>query len=265
MQPKWDGFRLLVAVDRAGRVRAWSRHGTSLTAGLGDLLQGFTTVPGASVFDTELISLAQRDGQVVQDFSAVGRAALRGDGAAAAQLRLVAFDVLELDGQNLRPRSWIERDSQLRSTLPISDRIRLIQTQPATVEGHRAIVGLGFEGTVLKRSGSAYRPGRQSAWQKVKARHRVTVTLRSLAAGRDGKTYAVCDLEGRRIVALSGQHLASRVGGEVQLVYSRVDADGSLREARTTSVPGAHRAGLSPVAQPLSPVSRRPSRLNHRR
>jgi ATP-dependent DNA ligase len=247
MQPKWDGFRLLVAVDRLGRVRAWSRHGTSLTAGLGDLLQGFTTAPAASVFDAELVSLAQRDGQVVQDFSAVCRAALRGDGGAAAQLRLVAFDVLELDGQDLRPRSWTERDSQLRIALPISDRVRLIQSQPATVEGHRAIVGLGFEGTVLKRSGSAYRPGRQSAWQKVKAHHRATVTLRSLAAGRDGKTYAVCDLEGRRIVALSGQHLASRVGGEVQLVYSRVDADGSLREARTSSVPGADRAGLGPV------------------
>jgi bifunctional non-homologous end joining protein LigD len=247
MQPKWDGFRLLVSVDRAARVRAWSRHGTSLTAGLGDLLQGFTRVPVASVFDAELVSLAQRDGQVVQDFNAVCRAALRGDGAAAAQLRLVVFDVLELDGQDLRPRPWIERDSHLRSALPISDRVCVIQSQPATIEGHGAIVGLGFEGTVLKRSGSAYRPGRQSAWQKVKARHRATVTLRSLAAGWDGKIYAVCDLQGRRIVALSGQHLASRVGGEVELVYSRVDADGSLREARTSSAPAAHRAGVSPV------------------
>ncbi|MGO9960641.1 MAG: hypothetical protein ACLP50_32480 [Solirubrobacteraceae bacterium] len=73
MQPKWDGFRLLVAVDSAGRVRAWSRHGTSLTARLGDLLEGFIAVPAASVFDGELVSLASRDGHVVQDFAAVGR------------------------------------------------------------------------------------------------------------------------------------------------------------------------------------------------
>jgi ATP-dependent DNA ligase len=119
MQPKWDGFRLLVTVDPGGRVRAWSRHGTSLTAGLGDLLDGFTRAPVGSVFDAELVSLAQRDGQVVQDFNAVCRAALRGDAAAAAQLRLVAFDVLELDGQDLRPRPWIERDSHLRSALSI--------------------------------------------------------------------------------------------------------------------------------------------------
>lgn len=90
---------------------------------------------------------------------------------------------------------------------------------------------------MLKRTGSAYQPGRQSAWQKVKARHRATVTLRSLAVGRDGKTFVVCDLDGRRVVALSGQRLASRVGGEVELVYSRVDADGSF--ARGADLVGA--------------------------
>ena len=30
MEPKWDGFRLLVAIDAKGRVRAWSRRGASL-------------------------------------------------------------------------------------------------------------------------------------------------------------------------------------------------------------------------------------------
>ncbi len=30
MEPQWDGFRLLVAIDQHGRVRAWSRRGASL-------------------------------------------------------------------------------------------------------------------------------------------------------------------------------------------------------------------------------------------
>jgi ATP-dependent DNA ligase len=30
MEPKWDGFRLLIAIDAKGRVRAWSRRGASL-------------------------------------------------------------------------------------------------------------------------------------------------------------------------------------------------------------------------------------------
>ncbi|MGZ6662534.1 MAG: hypothetical protein ACXVHL_34985, partial [Solirubrobacteraceae bacterium] len=45
-------------------------------------------------------------------------------------------------------------------TLPVRERIRLAVSQPATPAAHEAIVALGFEGTVLKRLGSAYRPGR---------------------------------------------------------------------------------------------------------
>src|SRR4051794_30945230 len=37
LQPKYDGLRLLIEVLHGGRVRAWSRHGTSLTGRLGGL------------------------------------------------------------------------------------------------------------------------------------------------------------------------------------------------------------------------------------
>jgi ATP-dependent DNA ligase len=227
-----DGFRLLVSIDRARRVRALSRQGTSLTSRLSDLLEGLTAAPAASVFDGELVSLTARDGKVIQNFAAVCRAVLNGDVAAAAHLHLVAFDVLELGGEDLRARPWSDRDALLRAALPTSDRVRVIQTLPATLEGHEAIVGLGFEGTVLKQARSFYWPGRQTAWQKVKARHRATATLRSWTARRDGKTYAICDLGGRRVTALSSHQLASRIGDQVELVYSRVDADGTLREVR---------------------------------
>lgn len=86
---------------------------------------------------------------------------------------------------------------------------------------------------MLKRPRSSYRPGRQAAWQKVKARHRATGTLRSLTADRDGKTYAICDLDRRRVTAVSSPALEWRIGEQAELVYSRVDADGTLRKVRT--------------------------------
>ena len=49
LQPKWDGFRLLIEVDDDRRVRAWSRHGTSLTARLGGLTAAFAEAPPGSV------------------------------------------------------------------------------------------------------------------------------------------------------------------------------------------------------------------------
>jgi len=44
--------------------------------------------------------------------------------------------------------------------------------------------------------------------------------------------HAVCDLDGRRVHTVAGPRTAERVGQVVELVYSRVDADGTLREAR---------------------------------
>jgi bifunctional non-homologous end joining protein LigD len=234
MQPKWDGFRILVAVDTAGRIRAWSRHGTSLTASLGDLLDPFTHVAPSSLFDGELVAVASRDGHPVQDFAAVTRAVLSSDAASTPRLRLVAFDLLELAGQDLRQRPWVHRDAQLRDALPATDRVRLVQSTTASAREHDAIVALGFEGTILKPPASTYRPGRQTTWRKYKARHRATTILRSLRPGRDGNTYAVCELDGRPVLALAGASLQPAVGEPVELVYSRVDADGTLREVRVT-------------------------------
>jgi hypothetical protein len=73
----------------------------------------------------------------------------------------------------------------------------------------------GFEGSVLKRPGSTYRPGRQPAWRN---------------------TYAVCELDGRRVTAFGSPRLAALIGHRVELAYSRIDADGTLREVRISAI-----------------------------
>jgi len=235
LQPKFDGYRLLIHKDARGRVRAWSRHGTSLTARLGELLAPFADVPAGSVFDGELVAIAERAGRPVQDFAAVGRAILGGAAAAAAQLRFVAFDLLELAGEDLRRQPWRDRDQQLREALPASEQIRLIRSLPASPAIHEEIVGLGFEGSVLKRPRSLYRPGRNSAWVKHKARHTVVGEFVAVRQDHQGQWYAICEVDRRRVVARANFEAGERVGEPVTLVYSRVDADGALREVRLAS------------------------------
>jgi ATP-dependent DNA ligase len=232
MEPKWDGFRLLAAIDRRGRVRAWSRRGASLGDRLGSLLEPLADAPGQTVFDAELVALSFRDGRVVQDFATVCRATLQGDAAAATKLHLVAFDVLELAGEDVRPLPWVKRTELLRESYPAGDGLRLIHTQPASRTAHDKLIALGFEGSVLKRPGSSYRPGRQTTWRKYKATHRATATLRAVRPGRHGDTYAICDLGGRRVTTPASPRLAALIGQQVELAYSRIDADGSLREVR---------------------------------
>jgi hypothetical protein len=136
-----------------------------------------------------------------------------------------------------RPRPWEERDARLRETLPVCDRIRLVASQPPTPAAHEAIVALGFEGTVLKRLGSVYRPGRHRTWIKRKALFTAHAELCSVHQDRDGRWHAHCKLEGRPVHALAGAGTAERTGQLVELIYSRVDADGSLRESRVAPAP----------------------------
>lgn len=116
------------------------------------------------------------------------------------------------------------------------DRVRVIASQPATLAAHDAIVGLGFEGTVLKRPRSTYRAGRHPSWVKHKARCSITGMLLGVHQERDGQWSAMCDIDGRRVRARAGPNTRQLVGHPVDLVYSRVDADGGLREVRVGPV-----------------------------
>ena len=238
MEPKWDGFRLLVAIDHQGRMRAWSRRGTGLGDRLGSLLEPLAESPRGTVFDAELVALSSREGRAVQDFAAVCRATLQADAVAAGKLHLVAFDLLELAGDDVRSLPWVKRTAFCGRLSPPATGCGSFRRDPPSRAAHDDLVALGFEGSVLKRPGSAYRPGRQTTWRKYKASHRAIATLREVRLGRDGHTYAISDLDGRRVTTLGSPRLAALIGQQVELAYSRIDADGSLREVRISAGDG---------------------------
>ena len=189
-------------------------------------------MPSGTTFDGELVVVTERDGRPAQDYAAVTRAVFTAQAAATERPRFVAFDLLAADGEDVRARAWEDRDARLREALPMCERIRLAESQPATPAAHEAIVALGFEGTVLKRVGSAYRPGRHRTWIKRKARFVAHAQLRSVHQDREGRWHALCEIDDRRVHALASARTRELIGEPVDLVYSRVDADGSLREAR---------------------------------
>jgi len=83
---------------------------------------------------------------------------------------LCAFDMIELDGEDLRRSKLEERKRTLAKLLG--------RFQPGIVvneyfEGDGAVIfehacALGCEGIVSKRLGSSYRPGRSDRWLKIK-------------------------------------------------------------------------------------------------
>ena len=103
------------------------------------------------------------------------RAVLQGGWAAVGRLHVVAFDWLELAGDDLRALPWVKRRERLRDVFAVGERLGVVRTRPASVGAHERLVAVGFEGSVLKRPGSTYRPGRQATWRKY------TATLRAIA------------------------------------------------------------------------------------
>jgi hypothetical protein len=116
--------------------------------------------------------------------------------------------------------------------LPDNERLRVIDRFPATEATHEQLISLGFEGSVLKRVGSVYRPGRSRAWLKHKARHEVVARLERVYQDHDGGWHGSLNLDGRSVHAITGADAHQHVGSDVMIVHSRVDADGGLREAR---------------------------------
>jgi bifunctional non-homologous end joining protein LigD len=82
----------------------------------------------------------------------------------------VAFDLLELDGRDLR-REPIERRKALLAKLLQGQQTSIILNEHYEEDGatvFREACKLGREGIVSKRIGSPYRSGRSPHWVKIK-------------------------------------------------------------------------------------------------
>jgi bifunctional non-homologous end joining protein LigD len=157
---KHDGFRMLVRRDGAS-VRLYSRKAIDWTARLPAIAAGATLLKAKSfTIDGEAVVIGP-DG--LTDFEALRR---RGAGEVAV---LYAFDLLELDGNDLRSLPIETRKATLASLLRKPGALRLsehISTDGLRVFAHAC--RLGAEGIVSKRLGSRYRSVPCDAWIKVR-------------------------------------------------------------------------------------------------
>jgi bifunctional non-homologous end joining protein LigD len=158
---KHDGFRIIAQRDTAG-VRLLTRKGLDLSDRFMLAATAITSLPAHScVVDGEAIAC---DGRGLSVFEMI-----RWHQHDAA-VTLCAFDLLELDGEDLRREPIEVRKATLKGLLR--------RGQPGVafnrhfeVDGtivYEQACALGCEGIVSKRLGSPYRPGRSDCWVKVK-------------------------------------------------------------------------------------------------
>jgi bifunctional non-homologous end joining protein LigD len=164
---KFDGYRLLVRIGD-GPVKLLTRSGQDWTRRLPATAALFAQVqPRQALIDGELVAL-RADG--ISSFHDLQAALSEGrDG----RLFFQAFDLLHLDGWDLRPCRLADRKTVLRGLSGWQGRLRYsdhVEGQSGAMR--RRACELGLEGIVCKRADAPYRAGRNSAWVKLKCQGR---------------------------------------------------------------------------------------------
>ena len=158
---KHDGFRLMARRNRQA-VRLYTRNGYDFGDRFPKIIEAIKSLPVRSCFiDGEVIVVDER-GLSVFDLIRSGRR----DRDAA----LCAFDLIELDGRDLRGAPIEERKHVLANLL-FRERDGISFNDHYDGDGaniFKQACALGCEGIVSKRLGSAYRFGRSDHWLKTK-------------------------------------------------------------------------------------------------
>lgn len=161
---KFDGYRVLAHAEH-GRVRLITRKKQDWTHRYQIVAERLAELPVENaVVDGEVVALLPTG---LSSFQALQNA---GKGIGSAQLAFYAFDLLYLDGFDLRACRLEDRKQLLAGVLPAGDETLRLSEHFATsgMEFLKQCCQLGLEGIISKRIDRPYVSGRTDDWIKSK-------------------------------------------------------------------------------------------------
>jgi bifunctional non-homologous end joining protein LigD len=169
-ETKWDGFRA-VAMAEPGRAKLYSRRGHDISAKYPSICAALAAIKHEAVLDGELVAL---DAQGRSRFQLLQNA-----GRNSARLLYCVFDLLYLDGKDLRGKPLLERKALLEKILPNSP--LLLYSAHVAGDGVKAFTRAkraGEEGVMAKLANGRYHSGQRTReWLKVKASQEQEVVI----------------------------------------------------------------------------------------
>lgn len=174
-ETKFDGFRVLCRLER-GRATLFTRSGQDWTAHFPPVAQAAAALPVKTAWLDGEVTVVLGDGR-----SSFGALQNRGDPGDGRQLVYFVFDLLHLDGHDLRPLSLEARKRALAALLPrragapVSGPLRYVDHIEGAGAGATFFARAcreGLEGIVSKRRDRPYLSGRSFDWVKTKCMKR---------------------------------------------------------------------------------------------
>lgn len=168
IEGKLDGWRVITHVN--GQARLFGGRNGSLYSGKVPYIEEAiaAVLPKDSAVDGELIGSESGLGDV-QGVMTCGSGPHVPSKAVPA-LTYVLFDVIRLDGQDMRSTPWEERKHALNlalGSMPL-EHVTTSSWGDSSQAAHDEFVRLGLEGSVCKRKDSRYVNGRSPLWVKCK-------------------------------------------------------------------------------------------------
>ncbi|OBQ95967.1 DNA ligase D [Mesorhizobium sp. AA23] len=161
---KYDGYRTQLIVE-GGTARAFTRRGYDWSHRYRRIVQAAAGLPVKSaIIDGEAVVIGDTG---LPDYQALERELGNPN---SSRLIFYAFDLLHLDGRDLRQQPLVERKAALETLLKDSAPT-LTYAEHLEVSGREMFdhaCRMGLEGIVSKRSDAPYRSGVQTSWVKVK-------------------------------------------------------------------------------------------------
>jgi DNA ligase-1 len=173
---KWDGIRAQL-IKRRGTVLLWSRGEELISDRFPEIRDAARALPDGTVIDGEV--LAWRDGAPLpfgELQRRIGRKKVGKKLVAEVPCALMAYDLMEWMGEDVRPRPLDERRGTLQTLLDTHGDPRLMLSPEVGGTAWADLAELregsrdrGVEGLMLKRRSSPYRTGRpRGNWWKWK-------------------------------------------------------------------------------------------------
>ncbi|WP_352976670.1 DNA ligase D [Mesorhizobium sp. M1428] len=160
---KYDGYRVLVAVG-GGEARAYTRSGLDWSSRFPSIISEARKLKVRSaLIDGEAVVV---DAEGRSNFQALQNA-LKG---APTTIDFYAFDLLQLDGEDLTRLSLLERKAKLEAILPAKNPV-LRYSDHILGRGEELLdrfCAAGLEGVISKLADSSYVAARGASWLKIK-------------------------------------------------------------------------------------------------
>jgi bifunctional non-homologous end joining protein LigD len=181
-ETKWDGFRAMAKVA-PGHASLYSRNLIDISKKFPAICQALAASKQEAVLDGELVAL---DAHGRSRFQLLQNAERE-----PARLLYCVFDLLYLDGMDLRGRPLLERKAALARILPKNPLLLYsAHVASAGIKAFNRAKRLGEEGVMAKLATSRYYSGQRTReWLKVKASQEQEVVIVGFTAPRRSRKY----------------------------------------------------------------------------